>query len=56
MFIERLVGYALCKQEITSFKGQASWAKVMSTGGQASSTGMPPNQKSKQSGVTKLSL
>jgi hypothetical protein len=29
---------------MTSFSGQANWAKMMSSGGQATSTGMPPNQ------------
>jgi hypothetical protein len=28
-----------------SYRGQASWAKMMSEAGQASNTGMPPNQK-----------
>jgi hypothetical protein len=36
--------------------GQASWAKMTLVGGQANSTGMPPNQTSKQSGVTNLSF
>jgi hypothetical protein len=39
-----------------SFGGQASWAKMMSPGGQASNTCMPPDKKSKQSWVTYLSL
>ncbi len=29
---------------MTSFRGQANWAKMMSSGGQATSPGMPPNQ------------
>ncbi len=33
---------------MTSFRGQASWAKMTSPGGQANNTGVPPNQKSKQ--------
>ncbi len=39
-----------------SFRGQASWAKIMSAGGQANSTSVPPDLISKQSGVTNLSL
>ncbi len=33
MFVERLVSYSLCKQQMMSFGGQASWAKMMSPGG-----------------------
>ncbi len=37
-------------------RGLASWAKMMSHQGQANSSGMPPDQNSKQSGVTNLFL
>jgi hypothetical protein len=42
---------------MTSFRVQASWAKITlpGDGGQASSTDVPPDQKSKQSGGTNLS-
>jgi hypothetical protein len=30
MFVERLVSYSRCKQNMTSFRGQASWAKMTS--------------------------
>jgi hypothetical protein len=33
MFEERQVGYSICKQKMTSFRGQASWTKVTSPGG-----------------------
>ena len=32
-----------CKQNMTSLRGQASWAKMMLVGGKVNSTGMPPN-------------
>jgi hypothetical protein len=41
----REVSYSRCKQKITSFRGQASWAYW----GQANDSGMPPDPKSKQS-------
>ncbi len=44
MFIKRYVSYTPCKQT-ASFRGQASWARMMSHGGQASSTAMPSDQK-----------
>ncbi len=56
MFVERKVGYSWCRQKMTSFRGQASWPKMNSAGGQAYSTGVPPHQISKQSRVTNLSL
>jgi hypothetical protein len=43
-----------CKQNMTSLRGQASWAKMTSLGGQANSTGMPPYEICKQSCVTNL--
>jgi hypothetical protein len=33
MFVERQVSYSRCKQRMTSFRGQASSAKMMSLGG-----------------------
>jgi hypothetical protein len=39
---------------VTSFRGQASWAKMIPPGGkltEANSIGVPPDQKSKQSRV-----
>jgi hypothetical protein len=30
MFVERYVSYSRCKQKMTSFRGQGSWAKMMS--------------------------
>jgi hypothetical protein len=39
-----------------SLRGQSSWAKMTSLGGQANSTGMPPDQICKQSLVTNSSL
>jgi hypothetical protein len=36
--------------------GQGSWAKITSSGGQAYSTGVPTDQKSKQSWATNPSL
>ncbi len=56
MFLERWFGYSTSKQKMMSFRGQAGWAIMTSSGGQANSTGMPPDQKSKQSWVTNLSL
>jgi hypothetical protein len=38
-----------CNQNMTSLRGQASWAKMTSLGGQANSTGEPPDQICKQS-------
>jgi len=32
MFVERKVGYSRCKQKMTSFRGQSSWAKMTSAG------------------------
>ncbi len=43
--------YAEChyiKQNMTSFRGQTNWAKMMSPGGQTNNTGVPPDQKSEQ--------
>ncbi len=42
MFMERLVGYKL---NMTSFKGQAGWAKMMSPGGKVSALGFHPTKK-----------
>jgi hypothetical protein len=36
--------------------GQACWATMASTGGKLTGTGYHPTKKSKQSGVTNLSL
>ncbi len=47
--LERQVSYSVNKQKMTLFIGQASWAKNDITWGQANSTGMPPDQNSKQS-------
>jgi len=33
MFLERYFGYSLCKQKMTSFRGQARWAKRISPEG-----------------------
>ncbi len=43
---------------MTSLRGQTSWAQINSLGGggQANSTGLPPDQISKQSSVTNLSF
>ncbi len=49
MCVGRLVSYSQCELKMTSFRGQASWAKMTSLGGQANSTHVPPDQKSKQS-------
>ncbi len=49
MFVDRYVRYSISKQNMMTFRVEARWAKMTSPGGQASSTGMPPNQKSKQS-------
>jgi len=32
MRVEIYVGYSICKQKMMSFRGKASWAKVMSHG------------------------
>jgi hypothetical protein len=48
MLVERKVSNSQSKK-ITSLKGLASLAKMMSLRGQSSSTGVPPNQKSEQS-------
>jgi hypothetical protein len=51
MFAKRYICYLflLSKHKMMSFRGQASWAKMMSPKGQATSTNMPLKQKSKQS-------
>ncbi len=36
-----MVSYFCCKQKMTTFRGQASWAKMMSPGGQVNSIGEP---------------
>jgi hypothetical protein len=41
---------------MTTFWQKASWAKMMSDGGQTNTAALPPNQKIKQSRVTNLSL
>jgi hypothetical protein len=33
MFVERKVIYSLCKQKMTSFRGQAGWAEMTLPGG-----------------------
>ncbi len=49
MFVGREVSYSWCKLKMMSFRGQTSWAKMTSPGGQAKGTCVPPDQKSKQS-------
>jgi len=51
-----VVGTNVCREKdwlflkkMMPFRGQASWAKMTPTGGQANSTGVPTNQMSKQS-------
>ncbi len=56
MFVESEVCYFWCKQKMTSFRGQASLGKKNITWGQANGTAVLPDQKSKQSRVTSLSL
>ncbi len=41
-------GIPECNQNMMSLRGQASWAKMTSLGGQTNSTGVPPSQISKQ--------
>jgi hypothetical protein len=48
-FEQILVSYSWHKQNMMSPRGQASWAKMTSPGGQANSTDIPPNQKSEES-------
>jgi hypothetical protein len=45
MFVEK-IGHV---NKIDVIQGQATWEKMMSPRGKLNSTGMPPNQKSKQS-------
>ncbi len=45
MAIDRWVGYFLCKQKMTSFRGQASWDNMMSPGGQLTVLVCHPTKK-----------
>jgi hypothetical protein len=45
MFIERWVSDSGCKQIMTSFMGQASWAKMASAGGKLMELACHPAQK-----------
>jgi hypothetical protein len=51
-FIEGYFSYSLSKQIFMSFRGQASCTKNDITQGVSRGTGMPPDQKSKQSRLT----
>ncbi len=42
---ERLVSYSLCKQKMSSFRGQARWAKMTSPGGKLKSMVCHTNKK-----------
>jgi hypothetical protein len=50
MFTDRYFSYYQCKQKMTSFRGLGSWAKIMSSSGQANSTDKPSNQKVNKAG------
>ncbi len=45
MFVEIKVSYFLCKQKMTSFRGQASWAKMTSPGGKLTAPACHPTKK-----------
>jgi hypothetical protein len=45
MFVERQVSYSKCKQKMMSFRGQASWAKMISPGGKLTTLACHPTKK-----------
>jgi hypothetical protein len=45
MFVVRLVRRTLCKEKVTSFRGQASWAKMASPGGKLTAPACHPTKK-----------
>ncbi len=45
MFVESKVGYSYCKQKKTSFRGQASWERMMSTGGKLTALACHPTKE-----------
>ncbi len=45
MFSVRLVSYYQCKEKMTSFRGQASWAKITSPVGKLRALACHPTKK-----------
>jgi len=45
MFVESKVGYSYSKPKMMSFRGQASWERMMSTGGKLTALVCHPTKK-----------